>query len=127
MKNQDKITPKCKTCGGDNILFDSWACWDDGIQDYELVHTSEKAFCQDCSLSETTINWVPVVIMPKCDTVHCGCDNYWQAHTIIQEEVTLESDGTWQTKTSDKNIEYFCGQCGEPASEDNVELLEAIG
>ena len=58
MISKNKVTPICAGCGSDNILFDSWAVWDDDRQDFENVHTSDKnGLCQDCDSSDP-VKWV---------------------------------------------------------------------
>lgn len=43
-----KIKYVCTKCGSDNVLFDSWARWNEDKQEMELETTFNNSYCEDC-------------------------------------------------------------------------------
>lgn len=54
-----RISIRCGTCGGSNVMRDAWAVWSDEAQAWELGAVFDAGFCDDCggeaSLVETDI------------------------------------------------------------------------
>jgi hypothetical protein len=54
-----KIKKTCSECGTEDILFDAWAQWNSGRQEYFLVDVYPKAICSncggECGVNETQI------------------------------------------------------------------------
>jgi hypothetical protein len=55
------LKPVCNVCGGGNILFDAYAVWEVGKQDYTLSGfiADKPVYCEHCD-REVSINWVEV-------------------------------------------------------------------
>ncbi|MEN2790235.1 hypothetical protein ABC974_11410 [Sphingomonas oligophenolica] len=50
-----KITIRCGNCGGDNVMRDAWATWDDASQSWVLGNVFDAAFCNDCEADATLV------------------------------------------------------------------------
>jgi len=50
-----KIKLKCPKCGGDNILADAYAGWNEDTQEWELHSTYDDRTCDDCGESTKPI------------------------------------------------------------------------
>lgn len=50
-----KITMRCGTCGGANVMRDAWASWDDASQAWILGNVFDAAFCDDCEADATIV------------------------------------------------------------------------
>lgn len=43
-----RISIRCGTCGGSNVMRDAWAVWSDEAQDWELGAVFDDGACEDC-------------------------------------------------------------------------------
>ena len=50
-----KITIRCSNCGGENVMRDAWATWDDIAQAWVLGNVFDAAFCDDCETDATIV------------------------------------------------------------------------
>lgn len=65
------ITMRCATCGGDQVMRDAWAVWDDRSEAWILGAVFDAGFCDACG-GEVTIQEVElasssIVITPPED------------------------------------------------------------